>query len=162
MAAAVPLPAAAPPLRVADAFADLGDPLPDPQPGSDAVDITRIQPRREVAARPEAKPEPKPEPKPAPKEPPKPVHPSRHWVQVATGRDVSALRFDWRRVERQGGDLLKGLRPHITRWGQANRLLAGPLDNAEKARTLVKELKGKGLDTFSYVSPEGEAIQPLN
>jgi tetratricopeptide (TPR) repeat protein len=158
-AASPPPPPPAPVLRVADAFADLGGSLPDARVGGDAVDISRILVRREVAVRPEAKPEIKPEAKP--KEPPKPVHPSRQWVQVATGRDVAALKFDWRRFERQGGDLFKGMTPHVTRWGQANRLLVGPLANPENARDLVKQLKDKGLDSFTYTSPEGEEIRAL-
>lgn len=147
-------PAAAPPapvLRVADAFADLGGALPDTRAGGNAIDISKIEVRREVAAKAEAK----------PKEPPKPVHPSRQWVQVATGRDVAALRFDWRRFERQGGDLFTGLKPHVTRWGQANRLLVGPVASPEKARALVKQLKEKGLESFAYGSPEGEEIKEL-
>lgn len=150
-----PPPPPAPAARVADAFADLGGALPDARVGGDAVDISKIAVRREVAAKPEPKPEAKP------KEPPRPVHPSRQWVQVATGRDVAALKFDWRRFERQGGDLFKGLKPHVTRWGQANRLLVGPVASPEKARELVKELKAKGLDSFTYTSPEGEEIQVL-
>ncbi len=150
---APPPPAPSAPLRVADAFADLGDAVNDPRVGAEAVDISRIAVRREVAA-------PAPEPA-APKELPKPVHPSRHWVQIATGRDVDALRFDWRRLERSGGDLFKGMEPHITPWGAANRLLVGPVANREKARDLVKQLKEKGIDTFSYISPKGEEIQTL-
>jgi cell division septation protein DedD len=141
-------------LRVADAFADLGGAgLPDPKAGTGAVDITTLAIPREVAAR--------PEPKPAAREPAKPAQPSRIWVQLATGRDVNALRFDWRRFLRQGGDLLAGFQPHVTPWGEANRLLAGPLDNREKARELVSKLKEKGIDSFSYISPEGQEIQHL-
>ena len=144
---------------MADAFADFGGALPDARVSGEAVDITRIEPRREVAAKPEPKAEAKP--KEPPKEPPKPVHPSRHWVQIATGREVAALKFDWRKFDRQGGDLFKGLAPHTTRWGAANRLLVGPLASDNKARDLVKSLKAKGIDSFAYQSPEGEAIQPL-
>ena len=138
---------------MADAFADLGGVLPDPKVGADAVDITQIEAPREVAA--------KPEPTPAAKEPAKPVHPSRHWVQLATGRDVAALKFDWRRFQRQSDDLLNGLSPHAVRWGQANRLLVGPIASRDKATALVKQLKDKGIDTFAYLSPEGEEIQDL-
>ena len=104
---------------------------------------------------------PPPPPKPKPKEPAKPVHPSRVWVQLATGKNVDALGFDWRRLSRSGGDLLAKLKPHTTPWGEAHRLLAGPIDSREKAQALVRELKAKGLDSFLYVSPEGEEIQPV-
>jgi Flp pilus assembly protein TadD len=150
---AAPLPAAAParPLRVADAFADFGDDaLPDAKVSGDAVDLERITIKREA---------PPPPPKPKPKEPAKPVHPSRVWVQLATGKNVDALGFDWRRLSRSGGDLLARLKPHTTPWGEAHRLLAGPIDSREKAQALVRELKAKGLESFLYVSPEGEEIQ---
>ena len=147
------------PLRVADAFADLGEALPEARVSASAVDITRIQPPREVVAKAEPKPEPKPAAKP--KEPPKPVHPARHWVQIATGREIPALKFDWRRFEKQGADAFKGLKPHTARWGAANRLLVGPLPNSDKARDLVKTLKAKGFDSFTYQSPEGEEVQVL-
>ena len=154
-AAPAPAPAPAPepaaPLRVADAFADLGDdPLPDARVSGDAVDLTRITIKREA-----------PPPPPKPKEPPKPVYPSRIWVQLATGKNVSALGFDWRRLSRSGGDLLAKLKPYTTPWGEAHRLLAGPIDSRDKAQALVRELKAKGLDSFLYVSPEGEEIQPV-
>lgn len=154
-----PVPVAAPPppeppMRVADAFADLlAAPLPDAKVGGDAVDISRIAVKRELPA-------PPPE-KAKPKEPPKPVHPSRIWVQVATGKNVKALGFDWKRIAREGGAPLAKLKPHTTRWGEANRLLAGPVDNRDKAQALVRELKAKGVDSFLYVSPEGEQVQPV-
>lgn len=165
VAAATPLPTPAPaphlapapqpakPERVADAFADfLDDPLPDAAVSGEAVDLSRITIKREA---------PPPPPKPKPKEPPKPVHPSRIWVQLATGKNASALGFDWRRLSRTGGDVLGKLKPHTTPWGEAHRLLAGPVDSREKAQALVRELKAKGLDSFLYVSPEGEEIQPV-
>ncbi len=149
-----PAPPPAPPVRVADAFADLVNaPLPDARASGDVVDISRITVKREL-------PPPPPE-KAKPKEPPKPVHPSRVWVQVATGKNVKALGFDWRRIAKEGGAPLAKLKPHTTRWGEANRLLAGPIDNRDKAQALLRELKAKGIDSFLYVSPEGEEIQPV-
>lgn len=153
-----PAPPPSQPVRVADAFADLlTDPLPDAKAGGDAVDISRIAVKRELPA-PKISPPPE---KAKPKEPPKPVHPSRVWVQVATGKNVKALGFDWKRIAKEGGAPLAKLKPHTTRWGEANRLLAGPVDNRDKAQALVRELKAKGVDSFLYVSPEGEEIQPV-
>jgi Flp pilus assembly protein TadD len=151
-AAPAPVPEPARPLRVADAFADLGDdPLPDARVSGDAVDLTRITIKREA-----------PPPPPKPKEPPKPVYPSRIWVQLATGKNASALGFDWRRLTRgEAGAVLGKLKPYTTPWGEAHRLLAGPIDSRDKAQALVRELKAKGLDSFLYVSPEGEEIQPV-
>ena len=110
---------------------------------SGAVDISKIEAPREVV------------------EPPKPVHPSRVWVQVATGRNRSALRFDWRRIVRSAPDLLSEFDPHVAAWGRTNRLLAGPVANRSAARRLVNALKAEGVDTFSFVSAEGQQVQRL-
>lgn len=153
------------PQRVADAFADLGAPLADARIGADAVDITRIAVRREAppaaaAPKPEAKPAEKPKPKP--KEPTKPANPSRVWVQVATGKKVDALAFDWKRISRERGKLLAPYKPHTARWGATNRLVVGPVASRDKAEALVRDLKKQGADVFLWLSEEGEAVQPLN
>jgi Flp pilus assembly protein TadD len=150
--AANPAPLPPPPLRVADAFADLSSgSLPDARGGGDVVDLDRITIRREA-------PPPTPE-KPKPKEPAKPIHPSRVWVQVATGKNLKALGFDWGRISKSGGYGLSKLKPHTAPWGEAHRLLAGPVDSRNTAQALVRDLKAKGVDSFLYVSPEGEEIQ---
>ncbi|WP_298464678.1 tetratricopeptide repeat protein [uncultured Erythrobacter sp.] len=138
-------PAAQP--NFADAFGDLGTgDLPDAKTGSDAVNIASIEVPREAQVAPE---------------PAEPVHPRRIWVQVATGRDRSALRFDWRRITRKASRLLRDYDPHVVAWGQSNRLLAGPVESTGEARRLVNALGEMGIDTFSYTSPEGTEIQEL-
>ena len=136
-----------PPASVADAFADLGEAdLPAGQRSAEAVDLAAIDIPREAT----------PEPEPA-----EPEHPRRIWVQLATGRDVDALGFDWRRFNRRAPELLDEFEPYVTPWGQANRLLAGPLESAAAARQLVNDLSEKGLDAFTYTSPEGTEIEEL-
>lgn len=138
--------------NVADAFGAFDE---DPPPiaastsNTGAVDIASIEVPREAAASEET-------------ERATPAHPARQWVQVATGRDRSALRFDWRRISRGAPDLLGDFSPHVVAWGQSNRLLAGPVKDAAEARVLVNALREKGIDTFAYASPEGQDIQALN
>ncbi|MEM1197214.1 MAG: tetratricopeptide repeat protein [Pseudomonadota bacterium] len=137
--------------NVADAFGDMAggaEPARVLAADAGAVDLTTF----------EAPIEPKLEPPPKPKPP---AHPSRIWVQLATGRDVKALGFDWRRFVRKAPALLDDYKPHTVPWGQANRLLAGPLESRNDARTLINALKKKGIDTFRYTSPEGSVIQAL-
>ncbi len=139
--------APAPRSSVADAFAEFGSDVPRvTRAGEGAVDLAAIDIPRESEI--EA-------------EPAEPEHPRRQWVQVATGKDRSALRFDWRRFTRTAPDELSGLNPHVVRWGEANRLLAGPLGTAQEARQLVTALRAQGLDSFTYTSPEGQEIQEL-
>ena len=132
---------------VADAFAgfDLAEASAAPRQG--AVDITRIQAPREVAE---------------PPAPPPPAHPARHWVQVATGRDTSALRFDWRRIARNADGLLDGKGPFVTPWGEANRLLSGPYESRDAAREVVNRLRALEIDSFPFSSDEGQEIAELD
>src|SRR5690606_7534404 len=133
-------------LSLAEAFADFSLPRADAGPAAGAVDITQIQPRREAP----------PRPAPAP-----PAHPSRQWVQVATGRDVKALEFDWRRLKRNAGGLLDRYKPHVAAWGQTNRLVAGPFSSAREAQEFVAKLKEKQVDSFRFTSAQGEEVRPL-
>ncbi len=138
-------------LGLAEAFATFVQPAATPDPvAAGGVDITTIAPPRE---------RPKPPPPPAP--PPPPPVPSRHWVQVATGQDVAALGFDWRRIRRKAGDLLQDAEPHLADWDGRTRLLAGPYSAAE-AETLVASLKEAGVDSFRFTSARGEDVRALD
>jgi len=145
---APPPPAASPPrpAGLSDAFAEFSAPTGTAGPAPGAVDVTAIEPARE----PEKKPEPA-----------KPVHPSRVWVQVATGRDRAALGFDWRRIVREGGAAMQGRSGHIVRWGQTNRLVTGPFDNRQRAQAFIADLKQAGIDSFIFTSAAGETVDPL-
>ncbi len=113
-------------------------------PTQGAVDITAIEPARE-----------------APEPPPPPAHPSRHWVQVATGQDTAAFRFDWRRIVRNADGLLDGREAFTARWNSTNRLLTGPFDSAGEAQQVVTELAEAGVDAFRFTSAEGEEVRPI-
>ncbi|HEU4651458.1 MAG TPA: SPOR domain-containing protein, partial [Croceibacterium sp.] len=150
-AVAVAPPAAepAPEVDLAEAFADFTRPSATAAPTAGAVDITRIQPRREAPRVATAA------------TPPRPVQPSRQWVQVATGRDTAALEFDWRRIKRNAGGLLDNYKPFVVTWGQTNRLVAGPFASAREAQDFVSKLKDKQLDSFRFTSAQGEEVRPL-
>ncbi|WP_165853503.1 tetratricopeptide repeat protein [Aurantiacibacter aquimixticola] len=134
---------------LASAFADFTLPAEgmDVPRSADAVDITAITPARE--AEPDAA-------------PPPPANPSRHWVQVATGQDIAAFRFDWRRIVRNSDGLLEGRDPFTTPWNQTNRLLTGPFDSRSAAQQFVTELAGAGVDAFRFTSAEGEEVRPVD
>jgi hypothetical protein len=83
-------------------------------------------------------------------------------VQLATGRDADALAFDWRRISRQAGVLLNGMKPHLAAWGDRTRLLAGPLANAAEAQALVAALAGSDIAAFRFTSAAGEEVRPLD
>lgn len=134
------------PASLADAFSDFSLPAGNSaSPNSGAVDISQIEPPREREEEEQAEPD----------------HPRRVWVQIATGRDRSALRFDWRRFSRKAPDVLEGKGPFVTSWGETNRLLAGPFVNTRVARTAVNDLSEADIDSFIFTSPEGKEIEEL-
>lgn len=129
---------------VADAFSGLIAPEElaiSPEAG--AVDITSLEIPRETV------------------EPEPPAHPSRHWVQMATGRNRSALAFDWRKMVRRAPELLDGREIYTARYGRTNRLLTGPFSSRDDARELVRNLRRQGFDSFAYTSPEGQEVNLL-
>lgn len=155
---------------VADAFADFDlSAAPPVAARAGAVDITKINVVREAPPAPKVeKPveaaksaQEKQAEKPKKPEPKKPQHPSRIWVQVATGRDKNALAFDWRRMNRQQAELFKGRTPYVTAWGQTNRLLTGPFPTDAAARDYLKKLKAAELDSFAFTSAEGQVVDAL-
>jgi Flp pilus assembly protein TadD len=145
-------------VSLADVFAEFAKPdAAVVRPAAGAVDISKIKPVRAApkAEEPKAK-EPKAKAKPKP-----PANPQRIWVQVATGRDVKALGFDWRRLQREGGALLARRSPYTARWGQTRRLLTGPFDTEAEADKAVSALKKKGIDAFEFTSDEGQEVASL-
>ena len=89
-------------------------------------------------------------------------HPSRAWVQVATGRDKAALGSDWRRLVKNDPAVFKGKKPFVTAWGQANRLLAGPFESQNEATAFLAAVKKAGVaGAFAWSSAAGQVIDPL-
>lgn len=160
--APAPKPAPAPPQRkpasIDEAFAGFEAPSREVAVQAGAVDVTRIRPvassARSQAGKAKA---PAKESKPA-----VPSHPSRIWVQVATGRGKAALGFDWRKLARENPALFKSQKPSVTATGQSNRLLAGPFTTAKSANAFLTALKKAGVgDAFVWTSPAGQLVDAL-
>jgi hypothetical protein len=133
---------------LAEAFSEFARPS-DVTPAAGAVDIRRIRP-----ARPKAE---------APAKPPPPSHPSRIWVQVATGRDKGALGFDWRRLIRKAPEAFRGKKAFVSDWGQTNRLLTGPFESTASANTFLAQLRRGDVDgSFLWTSPAGQVVDELS
>jgi Flp pilus assembly protein TadD len=147
-------PATAKPVSLADAFAEFATPEAAPAgtaPG--AIDITKLEPVHAA---------PKPPPKSVARAKPKPpANPSRVWVQIGTGRNVKALAFTWRHLQKAGGALLARHDAYSAKWGATRRLVTGPYKGEDDAQDAIKALKKKGLDAFEFTSDDGEEVTPL-
>ena len=101
------------------------------------------------------KPAAKPDPKPAAK------HPKRHWVQIASGGDVAALRFDYRNAARKNPDLFKGLSGWSAPYGKTRRMVVGPFASAAEAQAWQKKYAATGAQALVWQSAEGTVVEPL-
>lgn len=168
--APVPAPISAPaPARprpsLDEAFADLSRPSLEIEPKAGAVDLRKLKPTT-LAAKDKAKDDAaqgkestkdKDKGKPA-----KPSHPSRTWVQVATGRDKKALAFDWNRMVKADPAVFKGKKGFTSAWGQTNRLLTGPFETDAAANAYIAQLKKAGVSgAFLWSSPAGQVVDAL-
>lgn len=163
--APTPTPTPAPKVSLTDAFSDFLRPTIDVAPASGAVDVRRLAPSRQAdETRPTQgrKATATPAAAAKPVKPPPPSHPSRIWVQVATGRNKSALAFDWRRMLRESAQALRGKQGFISAWGQTNRLLTGPFPTEAAANTFIAQARRGGVDgAFVWTSPAGQVVDPL-
>ncbi len=167
-AVAATRPVAAPqPRSLADVFADLGTPSREAVPAAGAVDMRRIAPARQAI---DPKDLPVCKPGVAGKAtanckaaiPPPPSHPSRIWVQLATGRDKRALGFDWRKMVRDEAETIRSRKGFTSTWGQSNRLLTGPFESEAAANAFVSQLRRTGVaGSFVWNSPAGQVVDAV-
>ena len=106
-----------------------------------------------------AKAEPKPAAKPAPK--PAAAHPKRNWVQIATGYETDALRFEYNKAARKNGDLFKGVGGWSSKYGKQIRLVVGPFDTLAEARAWEKKWNATGGQALVWQSADGTVVEAL-
>lgn len=93
-------------------------------------------------------------------EPPK--YPKRYWVQVATGADIKALKFDYNRMIKKNPDLFADLEGWTSPWGQTKRMVVGPFDDMQAAKKFESGFRKVGGDGFAWVSNDGTEVNKLN
>lgn len=117
----------------------------------DLAAITPAKPKvKEVAKAEEAKPK-KVEPK----------HPKRFWVQIATGSNMSALKYDYRRFSRKNTTLFKEVDGWTSPWGRMTRLVVGPFDDLKAAKKFESGYRKTGGDGFAWISADGTVVNKL-
>jgi Flp pilus assembly protein TadD len=87
-------------------------------------------------------------------------NPSRNWVQVGTGRNLSALAFTMKGL-RKKYESLAAKDAWTASWGQTNRLIVGPFGSFDKAKEYEERLKKAGADAFAWRSDAGETVDKL-
>ncbi|WP_417613804.1 SPOR domain-containing protein [Parasphingorhabdus sp.] len=111
-----------------------------------------------------AKPQPKIVAKPVEKTPAKPKepeHPKRYWVQIATGANLNALKFDYRRMTKKQPELFKSQKAWTSPWGATRRMVVGPFDDFKAAKAFEAQLRKGGGDGFAWASADGVEVNEL-
>ncbi|WP_339827363.1 SPOR domain-containing protein [uncultured Parasphingorhabdus sp.] len=149
--------AAAEPARrpLSDIINGIAIPEQEKKAGVVPVDLDEIEP---------AKPQPKIVAKPVEKAPVKPkeaAHPKRYWVQIATGSNLDALKFDYRRMTKKQPELFKSQKAWTSPWGQTRRLVVGPFDDFKAAKAFEADLRKDGGDGFAWASADGVEVNEL-
>lgn len=85
------------------------------------------------------------------------THPSREWVQVATGTNRAGLIFTYSQFRQRAAALLSGRAPHAG----PNRLLVGPFPNEAAASSFARQLSARGVPAHSWTSEAGQRIDQL-
>lgn len=91
----------------------------------------------------------------------KAAHPARFWVQVATGGEVKALGFDYRRLVKKYPAQFKGQDGWTSQWGQTRRLVVGPFDSLKDAKAWDTDYRKAGGDSFTWSSTDGLEVEKL-
>ena len=145
---------------LSDIIGAIAIPDTEKEDGVVPVDLSSIEPARAKPPEPVAaatKTEPKPEPAEKPAD-----YPSRNWVQIATGADLEALKYDLRRMKRAQADLFEPVAGWTSPWGQTRRLVVGPFDTLSAARTFEAAFRKGGGDGFVWQSAQGTEVTKLN
>ncbi len=143
------------PKSLSDIISDIDIPERETRPRVVPVDLDEIEP---------AQPQPKIVAKPvekAPVKPKQPAHPKRYWVQIATGSDLNALKYDSRRMAKKHSELFKGHKSWTSPWGKTRRLVVGPFDDFKAAKAFEANFRKDGGDGFAWASADGVEVNEL-
>ncbi len=149
-------PATAPLRPLSDIIGAIAVPESERKTGVVPVDLSKITPAKPkpVAEKPIVK---KVEEKPKP-----PEHPKRYWVQIATGSDLKALKFDYRRMAKKNADLFADTNGWTSPWGKTRRLVVGPFEDIRAAKKFEAGFRKGGGDGFAWISADGTKVNKLN
>jgi tetratricopeptide (TPR) repeat protein len=143
------------PKRLSDIIKGINIPEQETRSEVVPVDLDEIEP---------AKPKPKIIAKPAEKAPVKPkepVHPKRYWVQIATGSNLNALKFDYRRMVKKQPEMFKIQKAWTSPWGNTRRLVIGPFGDFKAAKAFEADYRKDGGDGFAWASADGVEVNEL-
>jgi Flp pilus assembly protein TadD len=86
---------------------------------------------------------------------------SKIWLQLASGRNATALSDEFERMRRDNGDLFKGITGYVAESSDRARLVVGPFRGPSDAKNFADDLRSVGIDAFRWSNSDSDRIVPL-
>jgi cell division septation protein DedD len=89
------------------------------------------------------------------------IEDSRVWLQLASGRNATALQNQFERLKRDNGDLFKGITGYVAEGSERARLVIGPFRGTSDAKIFADDLRSIGVDAFRWSNSDSDRIVPV-
>lgn len=89
------------------------------------------------------------------------IEDSRVWLQLASGRNATALQNEFERLKHDNGDLFKGITGYVAEGSDRARLVIGPFRGASDAKIFADDLRSIGVDAFRWTNSDSDRIVPV-
>jgi Flp pilus assembly protein TadD len=86
---------------------------------------------------------------------------SKIWLQLASGRNASALSTQFERLKSENGELFDGITAYVAEGSDRDRLVIGPFRGASDARIFAEDLHSIGVDAFRWTNSDSDRIVPI-
>jgi len=102
-----------------------------------------------------------PPPRPATEQRTAEITDSKIWLQLASGRNASALTNEFERMKRDNAGLFDGITGYVAEESDRARLIVGPFRGASDAKIFADDLRSIGIDAFRWTSSDSDRIVPV-
>jgi Flp pilus assembly protein TadD len=102
-----------------------------------------------------------PPPRPATEQRTAEITDSKIWLQLASGRNASALTNEFERMKRDNAALFHGITGYVAEESDRARLIVGPFRGASDAKIFADDLRSIGIDAFRWTSSDSDRIVPV-
>jgi Flp pilus assembly protein TadD len=89
------------------------------------------------------------------------IEDSKVWLQLASGRNATALQNQFERLKHDNGDLFKGITGYVAEGSDRARLVIGPFRGASDAKIFADDLRSIGVDAFRWTNSDSARIVPV-
>jgi Flp pilus assembly protein TadD len=86
---------------------------------------------------------------------------SKVWLQLASGRNETALSNEFERMKRDNGDLFKGITGYVAEGSDRARLVIGPFRGPSDAKIFADDLRSIGVEAFRWTNSDSDRIVPV-